>query len=113
MDELFARRWQDGIVRGDPDLIIQPPPPLTKRTRRKRWPSSSRRWYRFYGARRDAGAVAIGGAIRGLPGVIWVTEAPCPMAAPTVWVNFRGDILGAAFALRRAAGRVGTGRDAM
>jgi hypothetical protein len=28
MDDLFARALAAGIVRGDPDLIIQPPPPV-------------------------------------------------------------------------------------
>ena len=96
MDELFvAGSLRPGIVRGDPDLIIQPPPPeeeevveeaptvallpptvvqvlVIERGDAMPWRSPSRR---------SAGSPELSGS----------PKLPCPMANANLSVNFRGD----------------------
>jgi len=95
MDELFARALALGIVRGDPDLIIQPPPPSVEEeveelpTAPVVQPTVVQV---LVNERGDAGAVAQSVAqIRGLAGVIWVTQATLPSGGANLAVNFRGD----------------------
>jgi hypothetical protein len=94
MDELFARALAAGIVRGDPDLIIQPPPPPVEEEEEAPTeiivqPTVVQV---LVTERGDAGAVAQSVAqIRGLAGVIWVTQATLPNGGANLAVNFRGD----------------------
>ncbi|HET9398527.1 MAG TPA: heavy-metal-associated domain-containing protein [Sphingomicrobium sp.] len=106
MDSLFTQAHAAGLVRGDPDLIIQPPPP----------PEEEEEELAELQAlvqptvvqvlvieRGDAGAVAQSVAqIRGLAGVVWVTQAPLPNGNANLSVNFRGDAaaLGSALSSR-------------
>jgi hypothetical protein len=96
MDELFARALAAGIVRGDPDLIIQPPPPLIEEEVEEAptTPLVPPTVVQVLVTERgDAGAVAQSVAqIRGLAGVIWVTQANLANGGANLSVNFRGDI---------------------
>jgi hypothetical protein len=105
MDELFTRAHAAGIVRGDPDLIIQPPPPeeleVVEEVPTVTIPPTVVQVLVI--ERGDAAAVAQSvGQIRTLPGVIWVTQAPLPNGNANLSVNFRGDAaaLGSALASR-------------
>lgn len=93
MDELFSQALAFGIVRGDPDLIIQPPPPI-ELVEEAPIPEAVQPTVVqvLVTERGDAGAVAQSVAqIRGLAGVVWVTEAPLPNGGANLSVNFRGD----------------------
>jgi hypothetical protein len=99
MDELFARAHAYGIVRGDPDLIIQPPPP-PEEEEEEAAPAVRPTVVQVLVIEREAGAVPQSVAqIRGLAGVIWVTEAPLPGGGANLSVNFRGDASALASAL--------------
>ncbi|HYC96077.1 MAG TPA: heavy-metal-associated domain-containing protein, partial [Sphingomicrobium sp.] len=93
MDELFVQAHAAGIVRGDPDLIIQPPPPPEEEETEELvtavvQPSV----VQVLVIERDPDAVGQTVAqIRGLAGVIWVTQAPLPGGGANLSVNFRGD----------------------
>jgi len=95
MDELFAQALAAGIVRGDPDLIIQPPPPLVEEEEGEVFTEIAVQptvVQVLVTERGDAGAVAQSVAqIRGLVGVIWVTQATMPNGGANLSVNFRGD----------------------
>ncbi len=92
MDELFAQALAAGIVRGDPDLIIQPPPPPEEEEELPTTPNIQPMVVQVLVTERDPGAVSQSVAqIRGLAGVIWVTEAPLPGGGANLAVNFRGD----------------------
>jgi hypothetical protein len=105
MDDLFAQALAAGIVRGDPDLIIQAPPPPKEEeaetpTAALVAPTVVQVLVIEHG---DAGAVTQSVAqIRGLAGVIWVTQATLPNGGANLSVNFRGDAaaLGSALASR-------------
>lgn len=106
MDQLFVQAHTAGIIRGDPDLIIQPPPPPEEEEEEESetvatvQPTVVQVLVIEGG---NAGAVAQSVAqIRGLGGVIWVTQAPLPNGNANLSVNFRGDIhaLGSALASR-------------
>ena len=96
MDELFAQALASGIVRGDPDLIIQPPPPQVEEESEEAplTPVVQPTVVQVLVTERgDAGAVAQSVAqIRGLAGVIWVTQAALPNGGANLSVNFRGDV---------------------
>jgi hypothetical protein len=94
MDEIFVQALAAGIVRGDPDLIIQPPPPPKEEEVAPIAPLIQPTVVQVLVTERgDAGAVAQSVAqIRGLAGVIWVTQAPLPGGGVNLAVNFRGDI---------------------
>jgi len=105
MDELFVQAHSFGIVRGDPDLIIQPPPP--PEVEEEETPTAvvvpATVVQVLVTERGDANAVAQTVAqIRGLGGVIWVTQAPLPNGGANLSVNFRGDasVLGNALVSR-------------
>jgi hypothetical protein len=105
MDELFARAHAAGMVRGDPDLIIQAPPP--EEVIEEEVPSqvlvAPTVVQVLVIERGDANAVAQSVAqIRGLAGVVWVTQATLPNGNANLSVNFRGDAssLGLALSLR-------------
>src|SRR5688572_23823083 len=105
MDELFTQAHAFGIVRGDPDLIIQPPPPPEEEEEEEAAPTLVQPTVVqvLVSERGDAGAVAQSVAqIRGLAGVIWVTQSNLPDGGANLAVNFRGDIhaLGSAIASR-------------
>jgi hypothetical protein len=94
MDGLFAQALAAGIVRGDPDLIIQlPPPPVEEEEAAPTAPVIQPTVVQVLVTERgDAGAVAQSVAqIRGLAGVIWVTQAALPNGGANLAVNFRGD----------------------
>ena len=95
MDDLFAQAHAAGYVRGDPDLIIQPPPPVVEeQIEQTQAPAliSPTVVQVLVIERGDANAVAQSVAqIRGLPGVIWVTQASLPNGNANLSVNFRGD----------------------
>jgi len=97
MDELFIRAHAAGMIRGDPDLIIQPPPPLEEEQVEETELTAAIQptvVQVLVIERGDANAVAQSVAqIRGLPGVIWVTQAPLPNGNANLSVNFRGDTL--------------------
>ena len=107
MDDLFAQALAAGIVRGDPDLIIQPPPPpkeeeeeVSASTVTLVAPTVIQV---LVTERGDEGAVAQSVAqIRGLAGVVWVTQSALPNGGANLAVNFRGDAatLGSALAAR-------------
>jgi hypothetical protein len=95
MDELFTQALAAGIVRGDPDLIIQAPPPPEEEE--EAGPAEAAVQPTVIQVlvieRGDAAAVAQSVAqIRGLAGVIWVTQAALPNGNANLSVNFRGDI---------------------
>jgi hypothetical protein len=101
MDDLFAQALAAGIVRGDPDLIIHAPPPLKEDEAATPVEAviAPTVVQVLVIERGDAAAVAQSVAqIRGLTGVIWVTQAALPNGNANLSVNFRGDInaLGAA-----------------
>jgi hypothetical protein len=106
MDALFIQAHAAGIVRGDPDLIIQAPPAVeTEAEEQVDLPVlvQSTVVQVLVIERGDAGAVAASVAqIRGLAGVIWVTQAPLPNGNANLAVNFRGDAaaLGSALSSR-------------
>jgi hypothetical protein len=94
MDEMFVQALAAGIVRGDPDLIIQPPPPAVEEEEEATaTPLIQPTVVQVLVIERgDAGAVAQSVAqIRGLAGVIWVTQATLPSGGANLSVNFRGD----------------------
>jgi hypothetical protein len=94
MDELFVQAHAAGIVRGDPDLIIQPPPPEEEIEAEVQAPALVQPTVIqvLVIERGDASAVAQTVAqIRGVAGVIWVTQAPLPNGNANLAVNFRGD----------------------
>ena len=93
MDELFTQALAAGIVRGDPDLIIQAPPPPKEEEALLQAPVIQPTVVQVLVTERgDAGAAAQTVAqIRGLAGVIWVTQAPLPGGGVNLSVNFRGD----------------------
>ncbi|HVF37440.1 MAG TPA: heavy-metal-associated domain-containing protein [Sphingomicrobium sp.] len=101
MDELFTQALEAGIVRGDPDLIIQPPPPVEEEEEEETAaPLVAPRVLQVLVTERDANAVPQTVAqIRGLAGVIWVTEAPLPGGGANLAVNYRGDASALASAL--------------
>ena len=103
MDELFTQAHAAGIVRGDPDLIIQPPPAVEEvieelpGTVAVIQPTVVQV---LVIERGDSAAVAQSVAqIRGLAGVIWVTQAPLPNGNANLAVNFRGDATSLGLAL--------------
>jgi hypothetical protein len=106
MDALFIQAHAAGIVRGDPDLIIQAPPAVeTEAEEQVDLPVLVQPTVVqvLVIERGDAGAVAASVAqIRGLAGVIWVTQAPLPNGNANLAVNFRGDAaaLGSALSSR-------------
>ncbi|HVF37692.1 MAG TPA: heavy-metal-associated domain-containing protein [Sphingomicrobium sp.] len=93
MDELFTQALEAGIVRGDPDLIIQPPPPVEEEEEEESaTPLVAPRVLQVLVTERNADAVPqTVSQIRGLSGVIWVTEAPLPGGGANLAVNYRGD----------------------
>jgi hypothetical protein len=105
MDELFVQAHAAGYIHGDPDLIIQPPPPPVEEEQVTVAPVAIPPTVVqvLVIERGDAGAVAQSVAqIRGLAGVIWVTQAALPNGNANLSVNFRGDAnaLGATLASR-------------
>ena len=104
MDELFTQALAAGIVRGDPDLIIQPPPPVVEEEEAPTETVIPATVIQVLVIERgNASAVAQSVAqIRGLAGVIWVTQATLPNGNANLSVNFRGDVhaLGSAIAAR-------------
>ncbi len=100
MDEIFTQALVVGIVRGDPDLIIQPPPPQDTEEETPTQVAIQPTVVQVLVIERDPAAVPQTVAqIRGLPGVIWVTEAPLPGGGANLAVNFRGDASALASAL--------------
>ena len=93
MDEMFTQALAEGIVRGDPDLIIQAPPPPQEEELASVAPVLQPTVVQVLVTERgDAGAVAQTVAqIRGLSGGIWVTQAPLAGGGANLSVNFRGD----------------------
>ena len=92
MDELFTQALAAGIVRADPDLIIQPPPPPKEEEQIDEPAAIQPTVVQVLVTERDASAVPQTVAqIRGLGGVIWVTQAPLPGGGANLAVNFRGD----------------------
>ena len=102
MDELFARAHAAGIVRGDPDLIIQPPPPevLEEVEEIPTVAVPATVVQVLVIERGDASAVAQTVAqIRSLAGVIWVTQAALPNGNANLAVNYQGDVAALGLAL--------------
>ncbi len=102
MDELFVQAHSAGLVRGDPDLIIQPPPPVEEEQEEVTGPAEVAPTVVqvLVIERGDAAAVAQSVAqIRGLAGVIWVTQAPLPNGNANLSVNYRGDAAALGLAL--------------
>ncbi|MDP9422210.1 MAG: heavy-metal-associated domain-containing protein [Pseudomonadota bacterium] len=93
MDELFVQAHAAGIVRGDPDLIIQPPPlPEEEEAEELVTAVVQPSVVQVLVIERDPDAVGQTVAqIRGLAGVIWITQAPLPGGGANLSVNFRGD----------------------
>ena len=94
-------------MRGDPDLIIQPPPPEEVEAVEEDGPTLALPAPTVVQVlvieRGDADAVAQSVAqIRGLAGVVWVTQAALPNGNANLSVNFRGDAasLGSALSSR-------------
>ena len=107
MDELFVQAHSLGLVRGDPDLIIQPPPPEEVEVVEEVGPAMVLPTPTVVQVlvieKGNADAVAQSVAqIRGLAGVIWVTQAALPNGNANLSVNFRGDAasLGSALSSR-------------
>jgi hypothetical protein len=105
IDQIFVQALAAGIVRGDPDLIIQPPPP--PKEEEEEAPAEAVVQPTVVQVlvieRGDAAAVSQSVAqIRGLAGVVWVTQAPLPNGNANLSVNYRGDAaaLGSALASR-------------
>lgn len=106
MDQLFIRAHTAGIVRGDPDLIIQPPPPPVEEEVEVAEtvavvPPTVVQVLVIEGGNANAVAQSVA-QIRSLGGVIWVTQAELPNGNANLSVNFRGDVnaLGAALSSR-------------
>lgn len=104
LDELFVRAHTAGLIRGDPDLIIQPPPPPEEEEEEEEVSVSvvaPTVVQVLVTERGDAGAVAQSVAqIRSLAGVIWVTQAALPNGGANLSVNYRGDALALGLALQ-------------
>ena len=107
MDQLFVQAHSAGLVRGDPDLIIQPPPPEEVELVEAAGPTEVLPAPTVVQVlvieKGDANAVAQSVAqIRGLAGVVWVTQAALPNGNANLSVNFRGDAasLGSALSSR-------------
>ena len=102
MDDMFAAALADGIVRGDPSLITQPPPPpieeVTADSPRASDAAASATSLQLVLASPNAGALGSAVAeIRSIAGVIAVSEPGAAAGGKTVLsVTFQGD--GAAFA---------------
>ena len=95
IDDLYTQALAYGIVRGDPALIIQPPPPLVEEevTNVDAPAAIAMTVVQVLVTERDAGAVAQTVAqIRSLGGVQWVTQGPLPGGGANLAVNFSGDI---------------------
>ena len=101
MDELFIRAHAAGIVRGDPDLIIQPPPPEEEEEEVEAPILVPPTVVQVLVIERgDPNAVAQSVAqIRSLPGAIWVTQAALPNGNANLAVNYRGDAIALGSAL--------------
>jgi hypothetical protein len=101
MDQLFTQAHSFGIVRGDPDLIIQPPPPVEEEELEVEDVAVPPTVVQVLVIERgDADAVAQSVAqIRGLAGVIWVTQAPLPNGNANLSVNYQGDAAALGLAL--------------
>jgi hypothetical protein len=102
MDDLFVRAHAAGVIRGDPDLIIQPPPPeVLEEVEEVPTVTVQPTVVQVLVIERgDANAVAQTVAqIRGLAGVIWVTQAPLPNGNANLAVNYQGDVAALALAL--------------
>ena len=106
MDEMFVQAHAAGIIRGDPDLIIQPPPPPEEEEEEQTETVATVQptvvqVLVIEGGNANAVAQSVA-QIRGLGGVIWVTQAPLPNGNANLSVNFRGDAaaLGSALASR-------------
>ena len=94
LDELFIQALAAGIVRGDPDLIIQPPPVVEEEAEETEAKPAlvTPTVVQVLVIEGNPGAVGQSVAqIRGLAGVLWVTEAPLPGGGANLAVNFRGD----------------------
>ncbi len=106
MDDLFTQALAAGIVRGDPNLIIQAPQPVEEEEEEQAptTPTVQPTVVQVLVTERgDASAVTQSVAqIRGLAGVIWVTQASLPSGGANLSVNFRGDAsaLGSALSSR-------------
>ena len=95
IDDLYTQALAYGIVRGDPALIIQAPPPLVEEelTDSSALDAKAMTVVQVLVIERDAASVAQTVAqIRSLGGVVWVTQAPLPSGGANLAVNFRGDI---------------------
>ncbi len=95
IDDLYTRALAVGIVRGDPDLIVQPPPPIVEEDviDPVTAPVIAMNVVQVLVTERDSGAVGQTVAqIRALGGVQWVTQGPLPGGGANLAVNFRGDI---------------------
>jgi hypothetical protein len=106
MDQLFIQAHSAGLVHGDPDLIIQAPPPevleeVEEATAAAVIPATVVQVLVIEGGKSDAVAQSVA-QIRGLSGVIWVTQAPLPNGNANLAVNYRGDAasLGSALSSR-------------
>ena len=101
LDELFIRAHAAGIVRGDPDLIIQPPPPEEEEEEVEAPILVPPTVVQVLVIERgDPNAVAQSVAqIRSLPGAIWVTQAALPNGNANLAVNYRGDAIALGSAL--------------
>ena len=106
MDQLFTQAHSAGLIRGDPDLIIQPPPPPEEEEEQQTDTVATVQptvvqVLVIEGGNANAVAQSVA-QIRGLGGVIWVTQAPLPNGNANLSVNFRGDAaaLGSALASR-------------
>jgi hypothetical protein len=104
MDNLFTQALAAGIVRGDPDLIIQAAAAPKEEEEAPVAAEIAPTVVQVLVIERgDASAVAQSIAqIRGLAGVIWVTQAPLPNGNANLAVNYRGDAaaLGSALSSR-------------
>ena len=104
MDNLFTQALAAGIVRGDPDLIIQAAAAPKEEEEAPVAAEVAPTVVQVLVIERgDASAVAQSIAqIRGLAGVIWVTQAPLPNGNANLAVNYRGDAaaLGSALSSR-------------
>lgn len=89
IDELYVRALAAGIVRGDPDLIVQPPPPVVEEVVEDRLPTTTitvvlvapdQAW-NAYGLR----------MIRSIGGVTQVREAPIAGGTSALSITYRGD----------------------
>ena len=103
IDDLYTQALAVGIVRGDPDLIVQPPPPIVEEETAAdtvATPIVPMNVIQVLVTEREDGAVGQTVAqIRSLGGVQWVTQGPLPGGGANLAVNFRGDISALATAL--------------